>query len=133
MVWSRTIIAPNALVIESYTAGCGVSPHSETGGITFGWRHVTYVYPRKNEPDRARMAGWRWFYTSLPGELPVSVASNTVGAGLDTNASAVGLNFGFHSLFASRVRVDRSQVVRLHYRPSCPEETVAQLEEANKE
>jgi hypothetical protein len=133
IVWSRTSVAPNGLVIESYTVGCGVSPHTETGGVIFGWRHVAYIYPGKDEPDRTRVAGWRWFYTPLPGELPLSVASNSVGASLDTNAGHVGFNFGLHSRFASRVRVDRPQVVRLHYRPFRPEETVAQLEEPNKE
>ena len=104
----------------------------ETRGLTFGWQHEIYIYPRFVEDGPEGAGPWRYFWSPLPNRPVCGMISDTLGVNLGLNFNFTGISLGKSQYFVSRVSMSDSSILRLSYSPAHPLNATASFIEPNR-
>ena len=121
---ARRTITPSAEVIDVYGLGALLRPGGVDGGLTFGWRHATYIYPRVTGDEAEEGARWTFGLVPQRREEPFFLAATSVGGEVTKYPAVLQAHVGFRTdSYTFAARPEESLVVRFSYRPSAPEKT----------
>lgn len=123
---SRRTVVSGAEVMDVYGFGALLRPMGHDPGFTLGYRHASYVYPLATQPAaETPTTEWSWFHAPLPAVVPLLQASKTVGIEAQATADIRRCTIGYLSqLLTIGGSPNESELVRVHYAPARPLETV---------
>jgi hypothetical protein len=122
---ARQTLTPTAEVLEITGWGLLLRPTKYDGGLSLGYRHATYIYPRLASDTRPVGQTRHWGWVPARAELPFFLRTREIGVELQTVAGFSMLHAGYveHSLtFVAEVGESRRGLFSYH--PSSPERTV---------
>ena len=121
---ARRTFTRTAEVVDVYGFGALLRPAGSDAGISLGWRHATYVYPREPGDGAAEGTLWNYGCVHLHREGPFFLVARGLGAELLVFPGFTRLHVGYAEdafTFAASIGADRA--VSFHYRPSRPAAT----------
>jgi hypothetical protein len=109
--------------VDVYGLGALLRLSGVNAGFSFGWNHVTYIYPRL--PDDGMQNGVRWSFGILPRHpVPFFLATRIIGAEVTKYPAVLQAHIGYRmDAFTFAARADESRTVKFHYKPGAPGET----------
>lgn len=122
---ARHTITSSADVIDVYGVGALLRPKGVDGGLTLGWRHATYIYPRLATDESEE--GERWTFGRMPPRLgnPFFLAARSVGGEVAKYPGVLQAHVGFRSdAFTFAAHMGESRTVKFFYRASEPAKTI---------
>jgi hypothetical protein len=129
VITARHTRTPTATVVDLYSFGVQLRPSAFDGGVTLGYRHVTYIYPRAASTTAEAPARVQWLRCDVPAGPPILLASRSVGVELQATQRGSRLSLGYLSqtTVTSPVGPHESCLLQLDYEPAQPQNTVVAL------
>jgi hypothetical protein len=128
---ARRTIARGAEVIDTFAFGALVRPIGADSGISFGYRHASYIYPL--DPAKAAeepRTQWYWFHAPPALQRPLLRASTSIGLETQFTPEIRRCTLGYLSqMLTIGGSPHESKIVKLHYARRYPLETTLEYRE----
>ena len=129
---ARRTVAAGAEIVDTYAFGALARPLGADRGLSFGYRHASYLYPLAEGEQEPRGSAWHCGYAPIPARAPLLRASTTIGVEGQFTPEIQRCTVGYlDQVLTVAAHGDQSRVVKLHYRRSRPEETTLDYQEPN--
>ena len=113
---ARRTLVKGAEVVDVHALGLLVRPTSIDGGLTVGYRHATYIFPRESIADEEPRSDWLWFHAPLGDELPLLRTSTSLGLELQWMPEIKRVSLGYlDQVVTDGGGAEDSRIVRLHF------------------
>ena len=122
-VVARRTLTPTAEVVEVYGVGALLRPWACDAGLSLGWRHATYVYPRAEDGAPAG-SRWSWGFAPVRAETPFFLAARGLGLEALYYPGFLRAHAGYSAdFFTFAARAEESRLADFHYRAGAPGDT----------
>jgi hypothetical protein len=122
MIGRRTVV-PRAEIVDVFAIGLLVRPSDFDCGLTFGYRHATYIYPLR---DVFQEKDSKWFYFHGPAleRSPLLRATTSFGFEAQLTPEVKRCTVGYlDQLLIDGGNAEKSKTVKLHYERNRPART----------
>jgi hypothetical protein len=121
---ARRTVTPTAEVVDVYGVGLWLRARAADTGVSFGWRHVTYIHPRVAGDGAEEGSRWSFGYAAVRREAPFFLAARGVGVEVTHYPGFTRAHAGYAAdAFTFAAKATESRSVSFHYRSAFPEDT----------
>ena len=121
---SRRTVVRGAEIVDVFACGVLLRPIGSDTGLSFGYRHASYIYPVATEEEAIATTQWHLFHAPLSSSPPLLRASTTLGIEAQLTPEIKRCTVGYlDQVLTVGGSPNESRIVKLHYPRSRPEET----------